>query len=149
MNVTLMTLAIGPRVFSLVFDEGARTSYVEYQKKNYRDLVDLVHEVKGLSEVKNLSIFVKIANFMFQGSDFEVIEDIQEFKNRYASFSQHLSQYGKYDISEIEGPKIVDGTVVFYVEHQAMHIPYRVTCTYPFEHKNARYCYELLKEIIN
>lgn len=121
---------------------------VEYKGKQYSSLTDLVHDVPFLSDPKNIVAFCKIANFIFRGLEFNFIEDIAKYQKLYHEvFSKILPEYGIYDLTPMQKPKIENGKAVFYVENSGTHVPYHASCTFPFKDKSARYDYELLKEI--
>lgn len=146
MTVVTTTINVNQSVFNLKFDERIGEPYVEFEGENYADLTKLVNAASFLSDQSNLKSFILIANFLFRGNEFEVIEDIADFQKRYSVIAKRLPHYGIYDISVVKPPVVKDGLAIFFAEHSTMHVPYRVTCTYPYIGK-AHYNYGLLKEV--
>lgn len=145
MTVLLMTENINDHSFFMKLDTSTREPFIEYKGKSYQALTELVQDADILSDVNHLQALAKIANFLFRGAEFEVIDDIAYFKNGYAAVVKAAPQYGEYDVSVIHSPAVKDGKLSFFVEHSTMHVPYRVTCTYPYHGKDACYSYSLLK----
>lgn len=147
MTAIMSTVNINQDTFLLKFDQRTNAPTIEFKGKKYTSLEELLNECPTLANGKNLIQFCKIANFLFRGTEFDVIEDIPQFQKRYPVISKVLPQYGVFDITAIKPPEIKNGQLVFYAEHSTMHVPYCVTSTYPFKGEDACYSYSLLKEV--
>lgn len=90
---------------------------------------------------------MKVANFLFSGIRFEVIEDISAYVKRYARLlaeDPRIAAYGNFDVSVIKPPAVKDGMALFYVEEIATGLPYRVQCSYPYTDARQPFVYTLL-----
>lgn len=137
------TININKEVFQLKFDE-FHNPMVEFHGAVFQSLQELVSKAPVLSDQKNLLPFVKIANFLFRGDEFDVIANIPEFQKRYATVTKKVPQYGTYDISVVKNPEVKNGQLIFFAEHSTMHVPYQITCPFPFIGDDAEYRYGLL-----
>jgi len=145
MALTIDSISINNQPF--VFKEDEDGQVVEYRGKQYKSLTDLVKDAAFLSDAQYLPSFVKIANFIFKGGEFVVIDDVAAFKEKYESLIKHFTQYGKYETSEIDAPKIdaAKGKAIFFAWRVGSMVPYKVTCTFPYSGPSAEYAYTLLK----
>lgn len=122
--------------------------YVEYNDERYRSLSELFKAAPCLYDPRYLLELTKIANFIFRKDEFEVIEDISAYVEEYQKKAAlNLSPFGNYDVTSMKNPFVFpEGKLQFFVEHRIFHIPYQVTCTYPFMGPNASFQYQLLPE---
>lgn len=149
MTILVQTETIQQSSFQLKCEEISGAPLVEYQGKQYCDLTELVKDAGTFNDATYLAEFVRIANFIFKGRQFNVIENISDYQEKYKNvYRNRLSEYGIYDTSEIKEPFLKDGKAIFFVEHSTIHVPFRVICTYPFTGNEAKYSYSLLKEIV-
>ncbi len=114
-------------------------------------LADLIKEVPELQNKANLIKLVKIANFLYKGTQYEIIEDPEAYIEEYNKIIENensiyelspyaLIRYGIFDVSEIQLPKIKDNQLIFYVSSK---IPYIVKLNYPIG-AHPQITYELL-----
>lgn len=135
--------------FGFILDDNERPA-IEFEGKQYNDMTDLVKAAPALSDPKNLRQFIHIANFLFTGLDFMIIEDnVQEYQSRYRSNAGKLTrEYGIYDVSSLREPYLENGKLIFFAEKNSSGVPYKVICTFPFTSQGARCDYTLLPEAV-
>lgn len=146
MNSIIQTERIKQHSFTFMYEDGQRP-LIEYQGESYDQLTELVKKAAVLSDPHYLRQFIKIANFLLRGLQFDVIEDTADFQQKYQENANNSPpEYGFYDVSSIHAPEVREGDVIFFAEQNTSGVPYRVTCTYPFTGEFAHYAYSLLKE---
>ncbi|MCE5317745.1 MAG: hypothetical protein LLG04_10385 [Parachlamydia sp.] len=136
-------MTIGAHKLQFLLDEGKPSLAWNGQSEERLERV-----VKQFPEIsQNLGDFAKIANFLFSGIRFEVIEDIATFVERYQRLlfaDPRLAAYGTFDVSKIQLPVVKKDRLFFYVEEIATGLPYRVKCPYPYMDSEQPFAYELL-----
>lgn len=103
-------------------------------------LADLVRILPDLANPDQLAWYCRAMNHLKYGSDYHLILDPDAYRNRYekkyaaedpeAPFEEsvpRLRDFGHCKMDEIQPPRLLDGSVVFYVEDDYLGIPYRVT----------------------
>lgn len=105
---------------------------VDYLGHTYFSFAELY---QALDKKIPLPLVVLIHNFFTSGIGFNVIQDSSAYKKKYQErilleeqdqAPPLLTQYGIYDVSLIEEPKIIEYSLIYYVESNALGIPYRV-----------------------
>jgi hypothetical protein len=131
---------------------------VLYDGKAYRNLSNLFEEFPDLLQSNDLSNkAAKIINFMLRGLTFDVVTDVDAFKNRYRSqivkeSTIHNNQtfltrsYGVYDVTTMHAPSWDKGTMVFFAVNNSIRVPYKVTYQPPMEGHQGKCKYELLPQ---
>lgn len=146
MSTIVQTEVISDKKFTLVFDEDGSPA-VDFENKHYRKLPELVAKASFLSDPRNLRQFVRIANFLFTGQEFMLIENVAEYQKRYRANAGKLTrEYGIYDVSSLKDPYVEKGKAIFFAEKNSSGVPYKVICTYPFDDESAECAYTLLPE---
>lgn len=136
-------MTIGAYKLQFLLDEGK--PFIAWNGQSEERLERVVKRIPEISQ--NLGDFAKIANFLFSGIRFEVIEDIDTYVARFERLlvaDPRLADYGTFDVSEIQHPVVKKDTLLFYVEEIATGLPYRVQCPYPYMDSKQPFAYELL-----
>lgn len=148
MSTIVQTEVIQGKRFAFVYEANGRSA-IDYEGTQYRNLDELVKKVPTLADPKNLKQFIRIANFLFTGQEFMLIDDPAEYQKRYRANAGKLTkEYGIYDVSSIKTPYIENGKVIFFAEKNSSGVPYKVICTFPFNSPAAECAYTLLPEKI-
>lgn len=143
MNTIVQTEVVNQEKFIFIFEDVKRPS-IEYRGVTFYSLAELIQKATFLSDSRYFDQFIRIANFLFRGLEFDVIDDINEFKKRYQENANHTPpEYGVYDITSMVQPVVTEGKALFFVEKNATGIPYRVVCTYPYADEFSEYSYSL------
>jgi len=111
-------------------------------KREYEFLSDMFIDAPFLREPENIVHLAKALNHFQHGMDFNVIDDINtyvaKFRQTYAAqedqpFDQYQSSIADFSMPNLEKiapPVRTDDNIEFYVNHQGLGIPYRVTGAY-------------------
>ena len=160
------------QIFSIQFEESILTCQLDSHgnpaitsKKHglgtlHTSVTTLIEEFPFLTKAQNLLLFAKLANFLFKGLDYEVIEDVEKYKQEYLdqidseseSFELPpfaLTSYGgEFDVKEISPPYLKKDkaesdkhVLVFYATQR---IPYRISCEFSLGSDDFSYRCELL-----
>lgn len=144
MSTVIQKEVILDKSFTFLNDENSDPA-IEFGGQTYKKLADLTGKIPFLSDKKHLKEFVRIANFLFTGQEFAIIDDVAAYQKRYrANAGKLTSEYGIYDVSSIKDPFLENGKVIFYAEKKSSGVPYKVICTYPYTDENAECAYTLL-----
>lgn len=155
MKISIQMLTLGSLEFFFLFHH--HQPVIEVQAIQYTSLEDLIQKYPQLIHPKNLDIMAQIANFLVKGLEFQYIDDIESFKENYYQQIEteqmslldeetQLKDYGIFDLSEMHPPLLKENQLVFFVKHDYLGIPYRVTLAYPIKNDASIY-YELLASL--
>lgn len=145
MSTAVHSEMINGQKFNLVWEENDQPA-VEYKGHAYNSLAELIAAAPFLAESKYLQHYVRVANFLFTGLDFLVIENAEEYKQRYLRNAGKLTkEYGIYDPSSIKEPYVENGKLIFFAENNSSAVPYKVISTYPYQ-KGGSCDYKLLPQ---
>jgi hypothetical protein len=132
MSAAIHTELVQGKKFVLVWGLSDQPE-IEYQGKNYSSLVDLIADAPFLADPSNLLQYIHIANFLFTGLDFSVIEDAEDYKKRYqTSAGKFIREYGIYDVTSISTPYVEGNNLIFFAENNSSGVPYKAVSTYPY-----------------
>lgn len=101
----------------------------------HKSISSLLGQIPELGLTNYYSTLAKIINFLCSGYEYQLIEDPEEYKQRYYAqlekeennyLNSSLSYYGCYNVEEISKPRKEGNNFIFYVEKI---IPYKVTCS--------------------
>ena len=107
--------------------------------KEYEFLSDMMIDGSFLHHPDNAILLAKALNHFDMGLVFSVIEDIesfvQNFRKKYAEeenqefdqYNSSVSDFSMPALDEISEPSVADGIITFFVKHNGMGIPYKVT----------------------
>lgn len=143
MKTLFSEMTIGAYKLQFILEEGK--PLIAWNGLNEERLERVVQQIPGISQ--NLGDFATIANFLFSGIRFEVIEDIPKYVARYKKLlaeDPRVAAYGIFDVSKIQITMVNKGTLLFYVEEISTGIPYRVRCPYPYIDSRQAFAYEIL-----
>lgn len=129
--------------------------FISYNGTLYQELPLLLKACPALLSQDHLLIYCQVANFLFAGVLYDVIDNPTSFKARYHATpplnemvedSTILARplLGPFNISEIALPRVSGATVTYYVEDTYNNVPYRVRCPYPYHDTNIAVDYDLL-----
>jgi hypothetical protein len=129
---------------------------IEYLGRLYSSLEELIENFPSLFDPSNALLLAMVSNFLYGGLDFAVIKDLRAYKEKYASRMRQeaagkaegeftISQYGRFDLSEMHPPEIRSNQLTFYVESSSFGIPYKAICLLPASGRKASCSYSLLK----
>lgn len=132
---------------SFLFKENgeAERSIVYHQQKYKGSLVQILNQLPILRTPTHRLNLAKTVNFILNGSNFEVIENPEEFKETAELTSLAMSQSvmeGEYDLTQIDLPKFSENTLTFFVHQEGT--PYKVTVSKLFSMETPHASYELL-----
>ncbi len=146
MDNPIQIIKIEDREFALTIN--GDVSVIEFEGQSYTDMQHLQDAAQILSDSKHAKEFAAIANFLFTGLEFEIINDPISFKKEYQKIIDVGSNpYGLYDVTQIENAALTNlGTIVFFVQNVVTRVPYKVTCTYPYNGVRPSFSYQLLPE---
>lgn len=129
---------------------------IEIHEIQYHNLGSLLKAYPQLQREKHLDKVAQIANFLARGLEFQYIDDIENFKTSYSQKIERIpssllderpsiKDYGIFNLSMMHPPLAKDHQLIFFVKHDYLGIPYRVTLHYPAANDpNPRMDYELL-----
>lgn len=154
MKISIQMISFGPHELFFLFDH-QHQPVIEVKGILYHSLGHLLKTFPEFQHQDHLDKLAQIANFLAKGLEFQHIEDIDYFK---ASYSQQveleqssllyegsaIKDYGIFDLSVMHPPCLKDQTLVFFVKHDYLGIPYKVSLLYPIEKDHPEMFYELL-----
>ena len=129
---------------------------VKVEANSYHQIWVLAHANPFLHDPAALPYFCEIANFLWKGGDFELIDSIPLFQmdyNKRILFEQthqadllpyRVTDYALFDLSSMHSPKIEESSALFFVYNKATGIPYRVVCPFPYTAVSTFVHYQLL-----
>ncbi len=137
---------------SCIWDEKLNKMWLQYNGKNYDNFSEFLKQTQKLLNPENLSIYSQLINFIHTGVSFSYIQDTEFYKTSYAEWIKTLgtehphpcTNFGPFNLSEIQSPKILDGKLIFYVQDNYTNVPFRVESSYPFDNANNEIFYNLL-----
>lgn len=106
------------------------------------DLDALFKAVPGLSDPAHATMAADAVNHLSEGFDFNVIHDPEPFALRYferldaeaeGEWQQgqpRLRDFGRPDLSGLDKPSTIDGTLTFYAEDGYLGLVYKVTAEF-------------------
>lgn len=143
MKTTYRELKVGSHDLKLGWDDSGSPVVVD-GKHEIGYLDELVKKIPELTNPSYVESFAIIANFLFSGYDYEVIEDLEHFANHYRRRLQEdpsLAEYGVFDIDVIQKPSVSDHNAIFYVEQLSTGVPFRVSCPFPYVNRSRPFAY--------
>lgn len=128
---------------------------IEVQGKQYSSLGPLLDKYPIFTHTQHLDKLAQMANFLAKGLEFQFIENIESFKEKYYQQIETeqssllyegslLKDYGIFDLSSMHPPHLKDRQLLFFVKQDYMGIPYRANLRYPLNDSNPMMAYELL-----
>ncbi len=121
----------------------------------YTSLCALIWALPILSDADQLASLAKVSTFFSRGLEFLYIADIAAFQEDYrhrmeadqfdfmpVSFGGEKG--GIFDVSVMHPPRILEKCLVFFVESDHTHSPYKVTFSLPFQERICEALYEPL-----
>ncbi|MCF6304614.1 MAG: hypothetical protein L3J33_04520 [Rhodobacteraceae bacterium] len=108
-------------------------------EKQYEFLTDMLLDGGFLRYPENVGLLAQALNHFDMGRVFSVIEDIDgftaAFRKTYAEeeekpfdqYNSSISDFSMPDLDQIKHPAIADDQITFFVKHNGLGIPYRVT----------------------
>ncbi|MBL4806966.1 MAG: hypothetical protein JKY31_06705 [Rhodobacteraceae bacterium] len=118
-------------------DQGQKIGIVG--AREFEFLTDMFIDASFIRDPANITLLAKGLNHFDQGMEYALIEDIDGFSENYRKtfaaeedqpFDQFISSISNFempDLDQLAPPKITDEQIVFYVVHQGLDMPYRVT----------------------
>ena len=155
MKISIQMISLGSHELFFLFDH-QHQPVIEVKGVQYDSLAHLLQTFPPLYDQKNLKTLAQITNFFAKGVEFQYIEDIEAFSLSYYQQVEEeqssllyegsaIKDYGIFDLSAMHPPKVENQTLIFFVRHDYLHIPYRVTFYYPSHpEKTLEISYELL-----
>lgn len=137
-KIVVEQVPMGGDFLECLWDKEKRS--VRWQGEEYDSLARLIKSCEGLHQ--DLLALATVANYLFQGLSFVVIDNPQHFRQSYEARlsweEQHpeqmawaqLRDFGAFDLSAMDFPKIEEGRLVFYAFHRQSALPYVVKCSY-------------------
>jgi len=121
-----------------------RHPLISVEKERYQSVCELLKAYPDLTRIENLNQLAYVVNFLSAGVDYQLIEDIVTFqekylaqvdfeKNSYDYLPQRITDHGIFDITGMTGPRMIDQTLVFYVRSTHNGLPYCVRFPLPFD----------------
>lgn len=132
----------------------AHSPMIQYESRYYHSFNELINTFPH-PLTDDLKLFAEMANFMFKGDEFSVIDDIEAFKKAYHTqiqrektrfivAEQRLSEYGIFDLSSLHSPRLEAQQFIFFVKNDFNQLPYKVTCTLSSHEQTSHVHYTLL-----
>lgn len=154
MKISIQMISIGSTELFFLFDHHHHP-IIEANGISYSSLKTLLQSHPQIRQNQYLEKLAQIANFLVKGIEFQYIENIELFKENYyqkidseqASFLDDglaLKDYGIFDLSSMHAPLLKDKSLIFFVKHDYLGVPYRVTLFFPIENDLPKMTYELL-----
>lgn len=127
--------------------------FIATDGKKYREVNSLIEEFPELEKENNIDKLARLANFLFQGTTYHVIDNVETFKEAYLTriefeknsldyMPMRLIDHGVFDVNGMHPPKIEGTDLIFYAKDDHTGVPYRVT--YPIGNPNTKAAYQLL-----
>lgn len=156
MKISIQMLTLGSLEFYFLFNH--HQPIVEVQSIQYSSLEHLIQKCPQLIHPQNIDKLAQIANFMVKGLEFQYIENIEAFRENYYQQIEieqltllyegtKLKDYGIFDLSDMHPPRLNGNQLIFFVRHDYLGIPYRVTLFFPITNDTPQLSYELLTSI--
>jgi hypothetical protein len=154
MKISIQMLSVGSTELFFLFDK-AHHPAIEMKGTHYTSLSHLLQNLPSLADPQHIEKLAQIANFLAKGIEFQYIENLDLFKENYyqqieaeqldvLNEGPKLKDYGAFDLSVMHSPRFMDQKLVFFVKHDYLSIPYRVSLFYPIDQEPLRMSYELL-----
>ena len=156
MKIAIQRLKTGNKDCAFYFDD-ANNPVINIEGIEYTDdtIYEMLESYSSLMKAANLTKAAKMINFLIKGVSFQLIEDIEIFKQKYLDkvemesgeipgLAARLNDYGRFDVSRLHSSKLVEGQLLFYVKEDATQLPYQVAFTYPFVEELPKAYYNLL-----
>lgn len=122
-------------------DDNGQRPFVIAGEQRYSSMSELTTAHSELCTSEQLPLYCRICLHFVRGFGFTLIDAPEEFRSRYAALVRHgkaasgdrptTADFGPFDTSEIDHPKLTEDTLVFYVEDNLYGIPYRVEAPWP------------------
>lgn len=147
-------IIIGSETIRLRFDNAIPT--IEFKEQKFNCLWILCQQCPALCDFTNLKQFSIVSNFLWKGSSFQCVDQIDSYqKNYYAQvelekkhptdvFPYRLTDFKIFDLSVMHEPTLFDENLHFFVYDTSTGIPYRVVCPFPYTALSTRVHYQIL-----
>ncbi len=146
----------GHRLFLIFSQDDAERRTVSAGGKQVASAAELATAIPALQDAANRDRYCDAVNYLSRGFQFRPIHDADRYRDRYekkyraedpdAPFQEGVPQlrdFGYFDLTEIQPPRLENGSVIFYVEDDFLGIPYRVTAPAP-GHPDGDALYDIL-----
>lgn len=147
-------IAVGSDQVRLLMED--QSPAAEFQGQIIHQLWILCQQCNLLTDTAYLKEFAVISNFLWKGTSFQFIDQIEEYqKNYYAQierenkypadvFPYRLTDYKIFDLSAMHDPRLIEERLHFYVSNTATGLPYRVICPFPYTSLSTLVHYQIL-----
>lgn len=155
MKVSIQMISLEKNELLFLFNH-KHQPVVEVNEIQYTSLSKLIDTYPILLSSKHLEKVSQVANFLARGLEFQYLDDLDSYSLSYydeikAEESPHsfgkipLKKYGVFDLSVIHPPSLKEGTLLFFVKHDYLGIPYQVRVSdLNRHHEEPTVSYELL-----
>jgi len=150
----MKTVEIGEEKIFLELHDGS--PFAKFRDEWLSHLWILCKKCPLLTNIAYIKPFALIANFLWKGDGFQVIEQIEEYQNFYYQqiemennnptdvFPFRLTDYQIFDVSVMHSPQVIDESLHFFVYHALSGLPYRVVCPFPYTSLSTLVHYQIL-----
>lgn len=148
MKTLFREIKLDKDLFQLELDENHPQVSVDGRK--YTHLDKLCEAFPQFTKSSNVGALAVIANFLFSGLNYEVIEDVNVFSERYKRLLKedpNVEEFGQFNIAEVKLPRVEGKQMIFYVEAYSTGLPFKVTGPFPFTSNAKPFAYTLLSYI--
>lgn len=143
MKISIQMLSIDSIEFFFLFNH-RHHPVIEVQNIQYASLALLLHTYPFLSQSLHLEKLAQMANFLAKGLEFQYIENIESFREKYYQQIETeqsnlldegvtLKDFGIFDLSAMKPPYLENQNLLFFVRHDYSGIPYRASLLFPLE----------------
>lgn len=154
MKTSIQMLSLENLEFFFLFNHQHKP-IVEIQGHQFSSLHKLIQKFPLINQPQHLDILAQIANFLAKGLEFQFIQNIDSFRENYYQQIEteqssllyegfNLKDYGVFDLSTMHAPLLIDQKLSFFVKHDYLGIPYKVTLMNPVDCNSPNIIYELL-----
>ena len=119
--------------------------------RRVESLEALLQAVPGLRREEHLTTYCRLANYLNTFTMFHMILEPETYRRQYAQARDSAGEpraasrgYGRFDLSEVARPALINGVPVFYAESVAGGVPYQVQAPYPKAGMRAEMTYDPL-----
>lgn len=147
-------ISLGEDMVRLILD--GDTPSVQFRDLPFTQLWLLCNQCPCLCDPAYFKEFAEIANFLWKGSAFQYIDNIEGYQSFYLSqielekmhptdvFPFRLTDYKIFDISVMHEPRLIENHLHFFVFQTETRIPYRVVSPYPYTSLSTLVHYQIL-----
>lgn len=155
MKTSIQTLYVHKNEINFFFDK-SNLPVIEINGQVYQSLPHLFIKFPLLFDCHCLERAAQIINFLAKGLEFQLIDNIEAYKDDYrerlessqlellSEMDEFTHDYIHFDLSSMHQPKLFDGCLVFFAKHDLTGFPYKVSLVFPINDENPDIDYELL-----